>query len=305
VDWSQGYEFLDTELQQVARDAEFGRRYADKLVKVWRKAGDEQWVLVHIEIQSQPDIDFSQRMYVYSYRLFDRFNRLVASLAILGDTRLGWRPSEFGYTLWGCEVHFRFPVLKLAEYVARWSELEASRNPFAIVVMAHLKAQETQRDPIQRQVWKLSIMRRMYEQGYSRQEIIDLFHFVDWVMWLPPELESTFRQEIQQLEEERRMPYVSSWERDAKAQGFQQGMQEGVQQGIQEGRQQGLQQGIQRQLLRVLEHRFGELPAILAQRLAPLAAETLETLMDVALTADSLALFVEKLPTLPEDQAEP
>lgn len=59
IDWKRDYEFLDTELQQVVRDAELGRRWADKLVKVWRKSGDEAWVLVHIEVQSQEEADFS------------------------------------------------------------------------------------------------------------------------------------------------------------------------------------------------------------------------------------------------------
>jgi hypothetical protein len=34
IDWSRGYTFLDTELQQIVRDAELGKRLADKLVKV-------------------------------------------------------------------------------------------------------------------------------------------------------------------------------------------------------------------------------------------------------------------------------
>jgi hypothetical protein len=51
IDWSRGYDFLDQELAQVVRDAELGRRLADKLVKVWKLSGEETWVLVHIEIQ--------------------------------------------------------------------------------------------------------------------------------------------------------------------------------------------------------------------------------------------------------------
>ena len=39
IEWSRGFEFLDKELQQVVRDAELGRRLADKLVKVWRTGG--------------------------------------------------------------------------------------------------------------------------------------------------------------------------------------------------------------------------------------------------------------------------
>ena len=48
VDWDRGYIFLDKELQQVVRDAELGRRFADKLVQVWRRDGEEAWVLVHV-----------------------------------------------------------------------------------------------------------------------------------------------------------------------------------------------------------------------------------------------------------------
>jgi hypothetical protein len=32
IAWDRGYEFLDTELARVVRDATTGRRYADKLV---------------------------------------------------------------------------------------------------------------------------------------------------------------------------------------------------------------------------------------------------------------------------------
>ena len=39
IDWARGYENLDKELQQVVRDAAIGRRFADKLFKVWLKDG--------------------------------------------------------------------------------------------------------------------------------------------------------------------------------------------------------------------------------------------------------------------------
>lgn len=92
IDWGRGYEFLDKELQQVARDAALGQRQADKLVKVWRHGGDEAWVLMHIEIQSQGETGFAERMYGYNHRLFDRYHRQVASLAVLGDESKTWRP---------------------------------------------------------------------------------------------------------------------------------------------------------------------------------------------------------------------
>ena len=39
IAWERGYTFLDTELQQITRDAWLTRRYVDKLVKVWKKSG--------------------------------------------------------------------------------------------------------------------------------------------------------------------------------------------------------------------------------------------------------------------------
>ena len=109
-------------------------------MKVWRRDGVEQMVLVHTEIQGNRDRDFAKRMYVYNYRLFDCYDRPVVSLAVLGDASSTWRPTGYRQSLWGCRVGIEFPVVKLRDYAARWDALEASDNPFAMVVMAHLQA---------------------------------------------------------------------------------------------------------------------------------------------------------------------
>lgn len=137
IDWRHPPEFLDKELRQAVREAEIGDRRVDQLTKVFRRGGEEAWVLVHVEVQGQVESKFAERMYVYHYRLFDRYHRQVASLAVLIDDVVGWRPQAFGYELWGCEVGIRFPTVKLLDYRQRWQELEQDRNPFAVVVMAH------------------------------------------------------------------------------------------------------------------------------------------------------------------------
>ncbi|MFC1707932.1 cytosolic protein, partial [Planctomycetota bacterium] len=137
IDWSEGFEFLDKELQQVVRDAQLGTRLADKLIKLKRRTGEETWVLLHVEVQGQMDPELPLRMYVYNYRIFDRYRRPVVSLAVLGDERCGWRPSSFGYGLWGCRVHLDFPVCKILDWETHWAELERSANPFAVILMAH------------------------------------------------------------------------------------------------------------------------------------------------------------------------
>jgi hypothetical protein len=209
------------------RDAELGRRLVDKLAKVYLQNGEEAWVLIHIEVQSQEETDFAERMFVYHYRIFDRYKRKVASLAVLGDERSNWRPSQYGYQLWSSEIRFNFPVVKLLDYSNQWSALEASRNPFAIVVMAHLTAQETRNNRLRRKELKFALIRRLYEQGFAREDVVNLFRFIDWVMSLPQELEDEFWREVGQYEEERRMPYITSVERIGIRKGREQGRQEG------------------------------------------------------------------------------
>ncbi len=240
VDWSRGYTFLDKELQQIVRDAELGKRLADKLVQVWRKDGDDAWVLAHVEVQGQERPDFAKRMFVYNYRIFDRYDRPVASLAVLSDERTGWRPDHFGYELWGCKVGISFPVAKVNDYAERLDELEASDNPFAIVVMAHLKTQDTRHDEQGHKRWKLYLVRRLYERGYRKEDVINLFRFIDWIMGLSEEMEESFWAEMRQYEEDKKMEYVTSVERI----------------GIKKGIQQGILQSTREAVIDILEVRF-------------------------------------------------
>ena len=86
IDWTRNYEFLDKEFQQIIREAEQGRKLADKLVKVWKLDGKEVWVLIHVEIQGAREVIFAKRMYIYNYRIFDRFDRPVVSVTLLTDS---------------------------------------------------------------------------------------------------------------------------------------------------------------------------------------------------------------------------
>ena len=137
IDWSRGHAFLDKELQKVARQAKARRRYADKLVKVWRSSGEETWVLVHVEVQAQPEAEFAERMFVYYYRLFDRYHLPLANLAVLADERTDWRPDQYWRRLWGCTAGIEFPVVKLLDSRGREAELatpssavRSNKSPF-------------------------------------------------------------------------------------------------------------------------------------------------------------------------------
>ncbi len=179
-------------------------------------------------MQSQEQTNFAKRMYIYNYRAFDLYEQPVISLAVLGDEQASWRPSYYGYSLGGCEVSLKFPIVKLLDYQAQWEELEQSDRPFAIIVMAHLKTKATTSNLEEREQWKWRIVRGLYEQGYQREAIIKLFQMIDQMMKLPQELQQSFEEKLNRYEEERTMPLMSNMELRSMERGALQNARESV-----------------------------------------------------------------------------
>src|SRR5262249_49248143 len=142
-------------------------------------------------------------MYVYNYRIFDRYDREVISLAILADDDPAWRPSHYGYGRWGFRVDIEFPIVKLLDYAPHWQVLEADPNPFATVGPAHLKTLETRRSPADRQAWKVRLVKGLYERGIGPEDVRRLFRFIDWIMEIPEALDRLFWREITAYEQEK------------------------------------------------------------------------------------------------------
>lgn len=250
IDWERGFEFLDNELSRITRDSQIGERRMDKLVKVWRRDGIELWVLIHIEIQGDRKTNFAEGMYVYHYRAYDLYQVPVVGLAILADEEIGWRPTEFHYDLWGTKQSYRFTSIKLLDY--RETELEQSHNPFAMVTLAHLHAKRTKHRIEDRYQAKWRLIRKLYQSDFSRQQIISLFRFIDWVLHLPEELDNRLNAKIVAFEEDQKMPYISSIERL------------------------GEKKGEANMLMRLLQRRFGTIPDWASEKIAKAEQPSLE-----------------------------
>ncbi|MBM9538907.1 hypothetical protein JWG43_17710, partial [Desulfobulbus alkaliphilus] len=197
------------------------------LVKVWSLEGEAFNVMIHIEVQSDTDPAFAQRMYIYNYRIFDNRHLPVTSLAILADENDAWRPHNYRVEQWGCKVHFIFPMIKLNDYNKNIDGLLRETNPFAIITAAHLKTKATKKDTQSRYTWRWKITTALYESGFSKQDILNIYRLIDWLMMLPEDLTKRFTEDLIKYEEEKKMPYIMSAERIGKEKGLQQGMQQG------------------------------------------------------------------------------
>lgn len=230
----------------------------------------------------EEDIDWEKE-----HEFLDKEFQSIVKEAEIGrryDDRPSWRPDRFGYEVWGCEVSLRFPVAKILDYIKEEEKLLESNNPFALVVISHIKAMETRNDPEARTRWKLNLVKRLYQKGYTKKDVIQLFSFMDWVMHLPEELSKQFWEEVVSFEEAHNMPYVTSVERI------------GIEKGIQQGIQQGMLLNAQEMLIEALSERFGVVSSDLTEQIKSIdSREVLKALLRQALRVKSLDEFQDVL----------
>ena len=231
-------------------------------------------VLIHVEVQGYPDREFPERMFVYHYRIYDRYRRDIVSLAVLTDPDPSFRPSAYCRSLLGCELAFRFPMVKLIDYDAR--KLETSAGPFALVTRIHLEYLAAGADPARRFNARVSLTRRLYRQGFARDQVIRLYRFMGYLMRLPDDLAVQYKKEIESIEGELNMPYITDTERLARRQGQAEGQLQGLREAVTEA----------------LQARFGDIPYALREAVSRITDDKeLKRLHRLAITARSLADF--------------
>jgi hypothetical protein len=280
IDWTQTPRSLDKELQEITASSATEKRIADKLYQVWLLDKRVIWILIHIEIQSQYEVDFGERMYVYNYRSFDLYHKPVVSLAVLGDESSKWRPNTYSYAIGGCEVSLKFPIAKLLDYESRWQELETNTNPFAIIVMAHLKTKATTGNLSEREQWKWTLIRGLYERGLNKEQIVKLFKIIDMMMTLPEQLQQKLVKKINSFEEERKMPFISPTEQMA----------------IERGKEIGALQNARNYITTVLQARLGEVSLEIIVSLSLISnLSILDEMLKLAVTVNSLDDFKQAL----------
>jgi len=217
IDWSKKITFLDKELNRIFKDHEVGKKRVDELVQVFLKDGSEKWLYIHIEVQGYKDNEFLERMYIYNYRIFDKYKHEVISFGILSDNDPDYRPGKYETGRWGFKLRMDVPLIKLLDYANKTDELEKSDNPMAMVVLASIENQKA-KDAGERYNIKLSLMRKLYTKGFDKNRALSVLKFIDWVITLPAIYEEKLKEEVDKMEVGT-MAYVTSFERLAKKEG--------------------------------------------------------------------------------------
>lgn len=152
IDFTKQPDFLKQELFQKFIEKTKGKLIADQIVKVFLKSGEEKWILIHVEVQGEPEIDFRKRMFQYFYRIYDRFDREVYAVALITNRQETMHTDGFHYSFFGTKVDYEYNVYTFDPN--NISELEQSNNPFAAAVIAGIYANKARNDAEKRYRFK-------------------------------------------------------------------------------------------------------------------------------------------------------
>lgn len=236
IDFSQEYEFLDKELANIVDKILKGKKMSDRLVKVYLKDGTENWILAHLEVQGYKETDFTERMFRYFYRIYDRYNKKITALTIFSEGNKGYKPNKFEYDFYGTKLDYQYNTYKILEHTEE--ELLASNNPFALVVLAGLYAIKAKGEDQKRYRFKKKLFRLLIDRGYERNKAYNIFRFLDGILFIPNALEEKFHKEVVELTGGVNMGVTKEMTNL-----YQTGKEEGKKEGKREGKEEGIKEG--------------------------------------------------------------
>jgi hypothetical protein len=154
---------------------------------------------------------------------------------------------------WGYRHIFEAITVKLSRYRGREAALARSRNPFALLVLAHLRRQAAKGEAEGLLAAKKECVAMLYERRFRRDDILHLFRFLDWLLMLPPGPEERFEDWVRAKEKAKTMPYVTSIERIRTKREMKRCLERGIETGLKKGQQRTLRE----EIIALLQTRFG------------------------------------------------
>jgi len=195
VDFSQPPEFLEQELATIIPEQTAkGRMSVDKLLKIPMTYGGYEHIFLHVEVQSQRKVGFTERNFKYFYRIFDSKGKAITAFVIYTNDDVFEPHDRYIYEFRGTKLTYEFSTYLVRD--ADEDELLKSDNIFALVILACKYINLTKDDAELRRQFKLKLFRLAIKRGYSNETLKALMNFINLLMYLPPKIDQEFWTEL-------------------------------------------------------------------------------------------------------------
>jgi hypothetical protein len=211
---------------------------------------DKALIVVHLEPQSYYQSNFSERMFLYFSKLYEKYRRRILPIAIFSHDRDVQEPD--------C-MTLSFPFLKVMTFhyftvqlsMCNWRTFLDKDNPVAAALLSSMGYNKSERVMV-----KLEFLRIMTKMQLDPARMKMLTVFFETYLQLTAAESIQLQENIERLypqEEEKLMEWMTSWEKEGMIKGKEEGLQEGLLKGKQEGKREGIQESKQEIALKMLE----------------------------------------------------
>ena len=175
--------------------------------------------------------------------------------------------------------------MKLLDWQDKTDQLLQHDNPFGLLIAAQLTAKLI-KDGKNRVDNLIGYYRLAAKKQLPREQVVQLVVFLEWIVALPEDLTPYYNEQLEHLEEDNKMTYISIIER--------QGIQKGLEQGLEKGVEQGIGQGRAAPLYKLLQLKFSQQAHEYEQRLFQASDAELDLWTERVLFAETIeAVFAQ------------
>lgn len=135
---------------------------------------------------------------------------------------------------------------------------------------------------------KVGLVRQLLGLDHPSDQVVILVKLIDWMVTLPVDMHQLYVDEVDKIQRNSRMPYVSTHERVYTRRGIEIGEAVGLRKGEEIGLKRGQHLALSLMLEDLAAQRFGVLPDWARQRLQHADADQLRTCIRRILAAKSL-----------------
>ncbi len=141
-DFDRELVFLEQELAAIRFGNDLKHpKIIDKLAGAYLRSGGNIWIRVHVEVEKKARRGFGFRMFRYFYRIFDKYEVPVISIALFLEKSGKNNVPFYHYSFMGTRVNFCFNTICVADLDEK--KLSESNNPFAkLLLIARLAIRE-------------------------------------------------------------------------------------------------------------------------------------------------------------------